>query len=648
MPAPAEAGRRASALLGPDSALAAALDGFSVRAEQQAMAAEVAATMAARDVLVCEAGTGTGKTFAYLVPALDSGLKSVLSTATKTLQDQLYQRDLPLVERALGQTSRTALLKGRQNYLCLYRLDRARADIGADYRHLPLLEHLADWAAKSDGGDLEEVSLLDDDAGLRHQVTSTAENCLGQACPAYERCFVARARRRAAEADVVVVNHHLLFADMVLRETGFAELLPEAEAVVLDEAHKLPDIAAMFFSRSVSAQQLATLARDAAEAAAREAGDMPDLNGALLALDRAQRDLHIALGDCGKRPNWAPLRQRPDIAERLATTGAALATVEAALELAADRGAELELCHQRALALGERWTAFEGEAADEHVHWVDIGARNFTLYDTPISVAEDFSARVEGSGAAWILTSATLAVDDSFEHFTRALGLKHARTHCWASPFDFAHQSLLYVPPMTAEPRAPTFERELLERVLPVLEASGGRAFFLFTSYRSLDRVADLLRARGGFSLFVQGDAPRSELLRRFRAAPRAVLLGTASFWEGVDVRGESLSLVIIDKLPFGVPDDPVMQARSRAVAERGGNPFMELQLPEAVTALKQGAGRLIRDTGDRGVLVIGDRRILRRGYGQSFLDSLPPMPLTTELADVEAFFAAAPAASAE
>ncbi|MEX2480138.1 MAG: ATP-dependent DNA helicase [Gammaproteobacteria bacterium] len=629
----------AAVLLADDGPIAAHLAGFRARREQCEMASAVEAALAARAVLVCEAGTGTGKTLAYLVPAFSAGLKTVISTATKTLQDQLFHRDLPLVQAALGCKREVALLKGRQNYLCLHRLERAIEHPGTDYRRLPLLQHLRLWAGRTERGDLEEVSALDDDAGLRASVTSTTENCLGQECPNYDECFVVQARRAAAAADIVVVNHHLLFADLVLRESGFAELLPSADAIVIDEAHKIPDIASTFFGRSVSGQQIGSLCHDIGMAAASDASDMPALARALVAFDSAQARLREVLQQIGRRPEWSQVRRRGEVATLLEAASAAFEPLLETLELAAERSTDLGNCHARALLLADKWNLFDDCDSTAYVRWLDAGPRNFTLYETPISIADEFSTRVTDSEAAWIMTSATLAVEGGFTHFTRVLGLSGVREQLWESPFDYARQSLLYLPPLRVEPRDPLFEEALVEAVLPVLAASGGRAFFLFTSYRALDRVAALLAAQADYALLVQGSAPRSVLLERFLRTDRAVLLGTGTFWEGVDVRGERLSCVIIDKLPFGVPDDPVTKARAQALRERGEDPFKSLQLPEAITALKQGAGRLIRDITDRGVLVIGDNRIEKRGYGRAFLGSLPPMPRTHAIADVEAFF---------
>ena len=632
----------AATVLGAAGPFADLIEGFSPRREQQAMAAMIDEVLAAREVLICEAGTGTGKTFAYLVPALRSGMKTVISTATKTLQDQLYHRDLPIVRSALDLSIDAALLKGRQNYLCLYRLERAALNRDVEAHRLPLLEHLGRWAGHSDSGDLEEVRELDDDPQIRFLVTSTTENCLGQDCPSFDDCFVMRARRTAAAADLVVVNHHLLCADLVLRETGFAELLPAADAIIVDEAHKLPDIASSFFSRSVSAQQLGNLCRDVLEAARVEAPDTPALKTTAMALDNAQFELRRLLGNDARRMDWVFFAERNNAVEHLQTICAALDELGELLSRTAERGVALENCHERALALSERLGAFDRMGDEASVRWFETGRGGFTLHDTPITVAAEFSQRLENSNAAWIMTSATLAVEGQFNHFANALGIENAREHLWKSPFDYAKQSLLYIPRLHTEPRHPDFESELVDAALPVLECSHGRAFFLFTSYRALNICADLIGRRADFSLLVQGEAPRSDLLHRFETMDNVILMGTATFWEGVDVRGERLSCVIIDKLPFGVPDDPVTKARMAAMSAGGANPFVELQLPEAITTLKQGAGRLIRDVSDRGVLMIGDNRILRRSYGRAFLNSLPPMPVTSDIDDVRAFFAEA------
>jgi len=615
------------------------IDGFSPRVEQQEMAALIEEVIDNRDVLVCEAGTGTGKTFAYLVPALQSGLKTIISTATKTLQDQLYYQDLPIVREALGVSIESGLLKGRQNYLCLLRLERAQENLGLNTQHHVLLDRLTRWSSSTVSGDLEEVHEFEEDMELRYAVTSTTDNCLGQECPFFESCFVVRARRIAAGADIVIVNHHLLFADMVLRETGFAELLPSAEVIILDEAHKIPDIASVFFSRSVSGQQISNLCRDVLSAIPVEAPDTPALKEAVTALEMAREAFRRECGDEPRRSEWDTLQDSSNFVDHLRSLGLTLVALNDCLDLSSERGPSLSNCHERAQNLSNHFQVFEYETEREHVRWLESTPRGFVLHDTPISVAGEFSQRVQETGASWILTSATLAVEGHFEHFTDTLGIKNARECLWQSPFNYRSQSLFYVPSLECEPRSPEFEHELVQAVLPILESSRGRAFFLFTSYRALHICADLLRDLTPFPLLVQGESPRSTLLSDFKSLDNAVLLGTATFWEGVDVRGEQLSCVIIDKLPFGVPNDPVTKARMAAISEEGGNPFTQLQLPAAITALNQGAGRLIRDVTDRGVLVLGDVRILRRSYGRSFINSLPPMPLTCELADVEAFF---------
>ena len=620
-------------VLGADGPFVDQLPGFAVRPQQQEMAQRIADTFAAQGILVCEAGTGTGKTLAYLVPALTAGVRTILSTATKTLQDQLFHRDLPVVQQALKRRIDIALLKGRQNYLCLHRLSGIDNGLFPEPLQPGVLEMLTDWSRQTESGDLEEVTALADDSALRPRVTSTTDNCLGQDCPVFEKCFVVKARRRAAAAEVVVVNHHLLFADLVLRETGFAELLPNADAVVLDEAHKIPDIASNFFSRSISGHQLSSLVRDGLKAAALEAPDMPDLTDRLRQLDIAQSEMRRVLNGFGARPDWRQISQQAGVSSTTEALGTALAAAHEALEVAAERGVELDSCYRRLANLANTWSLFEVESEREHIHWVDISNRNFTFYDTPISVAQEFSQRVRQSEAAWVLTSATIAVDGDFAHFCESLGIEDADSAIWESPFDYAENALLYVPQLAIEPGNRGYESALFESCLPLLKANRGRAFILCTSYRAMHALADLCRADGSFTVLVQGDGPRTEMLNRFTDSSHAVLVGTASFWEGVDVRGQGLSLVIIDKLPFAVPDDPVTKARAEMMERDGRNPFMEMQLPQAVTALKQGAGRLIRDGADRGALVIGDNRILTRRYGTSFVRSLPPMPLTTEAA---------------
>ncbi|MBI4693087.1 MAG: ATP-dependent DNA helicase [Gammaproteobacteria bacterium] len=634
-----------SALLGADGPFARKVPGFVPRDQQGEMADLIAEVLESGEKLVCEAGTGTGKTFAYLVPLLESGLKTIVSTATKTLQDQLFHRDLPVVLEALASFADVALLKGRANYVCRYRLARAAGDPQLDTRAAAQLAAIDAWVARSESGDIGEAPGIPEDSPVWPFATSTPENCLGQACNDYERCFVVRARRQAVAADLVVVNHHLLFADLALREEGFGELLPTAQAIVLDESHQLPDIASNFFGHALSSRQLRDLARDTRTAQEREAPDMPALREAVMNLEVAARALAASLGPAVGRYDEAQLRRAPAVVPALTGLGSALAALNEQLELAAERGAELESCAKRAVDVAVRLAIYRGDD-ESWVRWGEVTSRGYVLHVTPLSIAEHFQARTAHYAAAWIFTSATLSVGGSFAHFERQLGLAGVREALWESPFDYARQALLYLPKLGCEPNSPNYADAVSGLVERVTALSGGRTFVLFTSYRALESCAERLASSLEFPVLVQGAAPRATLLREFTHLGNAVLLGTSTFWEGVDVRGEALSCVIIDKLPFAPPDDPITSARVKALQQEGGNAFNEYQVPQAVITLKQGAGRLIRDVTDRGVLVLCDPRLTTRGYGKVFLRSLPAMPVTSDLAAVAAFFDAALTAS--
>lgn len=620
--------------------------GFAPRAAQQAMAEAVASTLDERTTLICEAGTGTGKTFAYLVPALLSGKKIIISTGTKNLQDQLFHRDLPMVRQALDVPATAALLKGRANYLCLHRLAlteqegrlTSRVEVGD-------LHHILSWARRTRSGDIAEVDDVAEDATVWPQVTSTTDNCLGQECGRYSDCFVLKARRAAQEADVVVINHHLLLADMALKEEGFGELLPSADAFIVDEAHQLPETAAQFFGVSVSGRQLLELARDSMAEQAREAGDMVDLKALAERLEKAVLDARLSLGAAGRRGAWQEICADPSVFGGLSHLQEALTALQAALEQAAERGKGLQHCWQRSEVLAQRLALFQQAPADEQVQWFETYTRSFALHLTPLQVGDVFQNHVQGLRAAWIFTSATLTVGRDFSHFCASLGVEDGATEQWESPFDFKNNALLYIPNGLPLPATPHYTAEVVKAALPVLQASGGRAFVLFTSHRALQEAAALLRDEIPYPLLIQGTAPRRELLHRFRSLGNAVLLGTSSFWEGVDVRGPALSVVIIDKLPFASPGEPVLQARLESLRRRGAEPFRDYQLPRAVIALKQGVGRLIRDSRDRGVLMLCDPRVVSKPYGRVFLASLPPMTHTRTLADIQRFFAEEPAA---
>ena len=627
-------------ILGADGPLLRALAGFRPRPAQQQMAARIDAALRARETLLVEAGTGTGKTYAYLVPALLSGLRVLISTGTRTLQDQLFHRDLPLLARALGRPARVALLKGRSNYLCRARL----ADIGGQEQLLPvsadaLLARIRDWSQATRSGDLAELPEFADAHPLRAHITSTRENCSGTRCAEISRCHVFEARRAAMEADIVVVNHHLLLADMALKEEGFGDLLPSVDAVVLDEAHQLPDLASEFFGVSISSRQLELLLADLE----REPGSA----GLSAPLQRALAAAQAVLGRSERHVGWRELGDEAH--EALRTLQRSCRDLGAKLD-AICPPPELQQCAARARALAAALAQIINEApepggvhadtaADAHAGTVGVAgartlsthARGFALRLLPYEIASRFQAQLSQAHNAWIFTSATLAVGDDFSHFATRLGLDGAATLRFDSPFDYSRQALLYLPRGLPEPSDPGFGDAVIETARPLLASAGGGAFVLFTSHRALRHAAQRLAGAlpPELPLLVQGTAPREQLLRRFRASGQAVLLGTASFWEGVDVQGSALRLVIIDKLPFASPEDPVVRARIEYLKARGANAFKDYQLPEAVLALKQGVGRLIRSEEDRGVVVICDPRMSERAYGRIFRASLPPMAVT-------------------
>lgn len=608
------------------------------------MAGHVAAALQDQRTLIVEAGTGTGKTFAYLVPALASGRRVIVSTGTRALQDQLYHRDLPLVCGALGRPVRVALLKGRANYLCRHRLDMAEQQAyarGVRRELADALPKVRAWSHVTRRGDVAELPGLGEQDPVWPWVTSTRENCLGTDCPQYEDCYVLGARREAQAADIVVVNHHLLLADLVLKEEGFGELLPGADAIVIDEAHQLPDIAAQFLGYSVSTRQLSALAKDVAGELllAQQMG-----GGVDAALSGVEAQVAAVLAAAGGVDGRLEHSQWP---ERLieALDGLARRATDLADVLAPIAAEGAGTCARLRARLADHATRLgaltHGEAQDG-VRWVETSARNVSCHFAPADVATPLASLIEAQAGAWILTSATLAVGEDFSHFKRRSGLAQAEAIRFESPFDFANQALLYLPRGLGDPGLAGHARDVVRSALPVLEASGGRAFLLFTSHRALREGAEELRRAWNDAppvpMFVQGDASRDQLLRRFREAGNAVLLGTGSFWEGVDVKGAALSVVIIDKLPFAVPDEPLLKARLAAIRQRGGNPFFEEQVPQAVIALKQGVGRLIRDAADFGVVMLCDPRLVGKGYGRSILASLPPMRRTRELEEVERF----------
>ena len=628
-------------LLGPQGPFATEVANFVPRECQQEMAAVVEEAIADAQILIAEAGTGTGKTFAYLVPALQSGKRVIVSTGTKTLQDQLFHRDLPQVRGVLGARLKTSLLKGRANYVCRYRLEQTRKD--GRFNSLEQVTHLhaiVAWAERSGSGDRGEFAEVPEDSPLWPRVTSTAENCLGAECPMFSDCFVVKARRAAQEADLVVVNHHLLFADLAIKQEGFGEILPGAHAFILDEAHQIPELAGVFFSTSVTSRQVDELAKDALAECGPVSGALASLREPIDAIAPTLRRARLALDKLPAKGAFAQIEQNAAAMTELHVLEEDLRRLADALALQAERSRGLTTTHERAEALCQRLHDVLDGGANEWVHWYEISAHGFSLHATPLDLAPPLRALREQSRAAWIFTSATLSVAGQFDHFARQLGLDDPVQTSLPSPFDYAHQALAYLPKGLPDPNAPDYTERVIAAARPVLEAARGRTFLLFTSHRALKRAAELLRDLP-FPLFVQGTAPRHQLLTEFRESGNGVLLGAASFWEGVDVAGEALSCVVIDKLPFAAPDDPVLEARLSALRESGGNPFFEWQVPAAAIALKQGAGRLIRAVTDRGVLMLCDPRLTTRAYGKLFLKSLPPLPITRELRDVQGFFAA-------
>ena len=627
-------------------ALSTAIAGYNPRQQQLEMAIAIEDAIANNTQLVAEAGTGTGKTFAYLVPALLSGGKVIISTGTKNLQDQLYTRDLPSVRDALKVPVTVSMLKGRANYVCHHHLERASNEgrfvsrDDAKYVHI-----IKSFVENSSTGDKSELTQVPENATIWPSVTSTRDNCMGSGCSFYKDCFVMEARKRALAADVVVVNHHLFFADVMLRDEGIAELLPSANTVIFDEAHQLPEVAGLFFGEDVSTSQIIELARDALAAQMVLAKDCIALAEAIPKLEKATKDFRLIFTYESSRMSVQKALALKGFDEAYANMQSQLKLVATVLETQAARDPELEKCWQRSGALQVQLGRWQAGANANLVRWVEVFTQSVQLHATPLSVAEGFGKQLNAQPRAWIFTSATLAVKTDFSHYLAQMGLLEAKTAYWTSPFDYENQAILYAPPNMPDPNSPAYTAAVVAAAMPVLRASQGRAFVLCTSLRAMREIHAMLKEVFGtegmeYPLLMQGESSRTELLERFRKIGNAVLVGSQSFWEGVDVRGEALSVVIIDKLPFAPPDDPVLSARIDKMNAEGKNAFMEYQLPYSVITLKQGAGRLIRDENDRGILMICDPRLITKPYGKRIWQSLPPFKRTKELADIEAFFA--------
>jgi ATP-dependent DNA helicase DinG len=637
-------GAASADLLGNHGPFVESKPGFSARAEQQQLASAIDLCIEEDNVLVGEAGTGVGKTFAYLVPAITCGKRVIISTGTRHLQDQLFHNDLPVVKRTLGRNPRTALLKGRANYLCRARLERALQNpVLRTPQFKTQLAQIRHWATQTRSGDIAEVLEVPETSEIWSYVTSNDDFCADHSAEEQAGCFINRARKKAMDATLIVVNHHLFCADLALKEGDFGEILPDTEVVVIDEAHQLPDTAAVFFGRRLSSRQLLDLARDSLSEFLTEAPDVEEIRDRSARLEKSVRDFRLAMGVEPRRDAWATVENEPGVQGALDHLRESLELLFESLDVASVRGKGLEGCRRRCLEHMEVLESYTNLRDEDYIHWFETYRTGFSLNLTPQTVAKPFSTALGQLNCSWIFTSATLAVNGSFEHFKSQLGIEDANEILLDSPFDYKKNAMLYLPANMPQPQEQGFNDAVLAVARQVVSASSGRCFVLFTSHRSLAWVAAELKRDCQYPILVQGQMPKRELVDAFQAMGNAVLLGTSSFWEGVDVRGHALSAVIIDKLPFASPGDPVLQARIRHLQNNGINAFADFQLPKAILTLKQGVGRLIRDVDDRGVLVICDPRLQTRDYGNTFLNSLPAMRIVQNPLSVENFFANTP-----
>ncbi|MBF0153864.1 MAG: ATP-dependent DNA helicase [Magnetococcales bacterium] len=631
-------------LFGPASRLAKEIPGYEVRAVQQRMAQRVVDAVQESKILLVEAGTGTGKTLAYLLPLLTLGEPVVVSTATKALQDQIVAKDLPLLRRVVERPFRAAVLKGRGNYLCWHRFRQAEQDPTLSMSRTQEWQRMVTWVHATRTGDRDELTDLPEHLPFWHGITSTTDNCLGQQCPEYDLCFLMRARERARQAQLLVVNHHLFCADLAVRDGGFGEILPDYDRVVFDEAHQLPDIVTRFFGWEISNYQLRELVRDGRSEVADVGADDPEL---LLALQELEEVANLLRGtfpteDCRAGLTHDTMAQ--GIERSLLTVEQALHHLAAVLEPHRPRSAGLAACTRRVTELLEVAGRIRTLDDPSRVYWFETRGRGIFIQASPLEVGPLLTEILHPLLKVAIFTSATLATDtgdDPFRYLRNQLGLDPEQILAERLPpaFDYIHQACLYLPLDLPDPDAPHFPEEATQEIKSLLEASSGRALCLFTSRRMLEQIYEGLQGRIPYTLLVQGAAPKQALLDLFQAEPSSVLLGMASFWEGVDVPGEALSMVIIDRLPFASPADPLLAARNRHLASQGGNPFADISLPRAILSLKQGLGRLLRRADDRGVMVVLDMRLTRRSYGRRFLENLPPMPVIRQIDAVREFF---------
>lgn len=629
-----------SEFLDKDGLLSKIIPGFTPRESQKQMAEAITKAIELETSLVIEAGTGTGKTFSYLIPIFLSQKKTIISTGTKNLQDQLFFKDIPVIKQLFSFPRKIVLLKGRANYLCLYRLENNLQDGRfISRREVTQLHQIHEWSSLTTTGDIAELTDIPEESStIWYHVTSTIDNCLNQDCEFYKKCFVVKARHEAKDADIVIVNHHLFFADLRLQETGFGELLPSADIVVFDEAHHLRELASIFFSSRISSRQLLELARDSEVEYSKMAKDMQTLRDASVDLQNAVREMRDHFGFDSKRSAW-PETPIMKISESINAVKESLRILENHLKLAAERSKGLENCWRRTTQLISSFAVHTEEQHKDTVHWFETFSNGFSIHLTPMNVANQFKMHLAERKRTWIFTSATLTIQNSFHLFVESLGLEQSMQLQLGSPFDYKKQCLLYAPRGLPNPNASNYVEQMVDRIIPVLTITQGRAFILFTSYKALEEASALLKLQIPYPILVQGELSKRQLIEQFKQLGNAVLCGTSSFWYGVDVRGDSLSCVIIDKLPFSTPDEPVLKARIQMLRKQGLDPFIQYQLPNAVLILKQGAGRLIRDIEDRGILMICDPRMVGSRYGETFIRSLPPMSRTRDLKKVNEFF---------
>ena len=628
-----------AAVLGSNGIIGEHIKGFESRASQLAMAELIAQAVALGESRVIEASTGIGKSFAYLVPAFLSDTRVVISTGTRNLQDQLFQKDIPLIRKAIVSARKVALLKGRSNYCCPHRLNQYRHQDRFKSREMAaIFSALSAWAAHSASGDIAEFADIPENDSLWYYATSNADNCLGGECPEIDRCFVLKARKQAMDADILVINHHLYFSDLALKEEGFGELLPDADVLIFDEAHQLPDIAGNFYGEQITLRQIDMLCRDIVDAEVSEAAESKVLQRAGDLLGKCAADFRLALRSFTQKGEWERIQHAPAVRQAVTALQDSITALLAELEAMASRGKELAICLRRVQTLQLSLSSFL-ETDDNQVSWYELNERSFRLVRSPLDVAQAFRQQLEKADFGSVFfTSATLSSQQSFRYYCDRLGLADIDCASFDSPFDYARQALLYLPqylPDPAEDRYPAMFGELCRELV---QACSGHCFILFTSYRMLTWTADYLRVHCDYPLLVQGEMQRNELLQQFVRVDNPVLLGTSSFWEGVDVKGDQLRCVIIDKLPFKSPQDPVYRKRIQRVNQEGGNAFFQVQIPEATISLRQGVGRLIRDSGDRGIVALCDNRLNTKGYGRAMLESLPPMRRSTDIEEVKAF----------